>query len=119
MSDFLNFVSNIVPITGDSLIDTFLFFIISSVAFCVAWLVSGAVADDPNSRKAVHWMIRILVFFFLLILFIGVVWLIKLIMSIPWWGWIIIGVVLAHIVVGIVLLYRLAKKKKARQKQQN
>ena len=117
LSPLLDFFGNIVPITGDSLIDSFLFFVIGAIAFSVAWGVAGSFDCDSNTRSDIHWIVRVVVFLALWALAVGVFWLIKLIASIPWWVWIIIGVVGIHIIVGIVLLNKLKKRKRLKQPQ--
>ena len=69
MKAVLDFISNICPITGDSLVDTILFAIIAAIAFFVAWKLTGAVADftgsyDSGGMSALHWIIRFVAFFF-------------------------------------------------------
>ena len=111
MGGFLDFISNIVPITGNSFIDSLLFFLIGSIAFALGWAAGGAVDGDSETKSYVHWLVRVFVFLGLLGLTIGIVWLVKLIMSIEWWVWLIILVSLAHLIAGIVLLYKRRKKK--------
>ena len=117
MGGFLDFLSYIIPITGVSVIDSFLFLIIGFIAFAVAWAVGGAVKGDSDTKSCAHRIVRVVVFLGLLGLASGVAWLIKLILSIKWWVWIIIGVSLAHIIVGIVLIIKYRKKRKKTKDQ--
>lgn len=116
MGQFLDFISNIVPITGNSTADTILFFIISAVAFGVAWFITGAIARgldyDSDAMSLVHWIVRFLIFFGLLGLFIGVVHFIKWFLSFEWWIYLIIGVSVILIISGIAVLKIVSKNKK-------
>ena len=112
MGGFLDFIGNIVPITGDSFIDTILFFIIDGIAFSAAWAAGKLAEGDSEAMSCAHWLVRIVVFLGLLMLAIGIVWLVKLILSIPWWVWIIIGISLIHLIVGAILIHKNLKKKK-------
>ena len=112
MKGILDFISNIVPITGDSLVDTILFLVIGGIAFFIAWNVAGLFDCDSETKSDIHWFVRIIVFLVLLGLVIGLVWFIRLIASIPWWVWIIIGINVIGLIIGIVLLYKRRKNKK-------
>ena len=112
MGGFLDFIGNIVPITGDSFIDTILFFIIGGIAFSAGWAAGKLAEGDSEGMSCIHWFVRIFVFLGLLTLAIGIVWLVKLIRSIEWWVWIIISVSLIHIIVGAILIHKSRKKKK-------
>ena len=111
MGGFLDFIGNIVPITGDSFIDAILFFIIGGIAFSAGWAAGKLAEGDSEAMSCIHWFVRIFVFLGLLTLAIGIVWLAKLIRSIEWWVWIIIGVSLSLVAAGVILL-RIALKKK-------
>ncbi|MBO4666511.1 MAG: hypothetical protein J5666_00080 [Bacilli bacterium] len=111
MGGFLDFISNIVPITGNSFTDSLLFLVIGSIAFALGWAAGGVVKGNSETKSSAHWFVRTFVFLGLLGLVSGIVWLIKLIMSIEWWVWLIILVSLAHLIAGIVLLFKRRKKK--------
>lgn len=55
MKSALDFISNICPITGDSLVDTILFAIIAAIAFIVVWKLTGAAAEFSDSYDS-GWM---------------------------------------------------------------
>ncbi len=116
MGGFLDFISNIVPITGNSFIDSLLFLLIGSIAFAISWAAGGAVNGDSETKSYVHWLVRVFVFLGLLGLVSGIVWLVKIIMSIEWWVWVIIVVSLGHLIAGILLLYKKHKKNKEKDK---
>jgi len=115
MGQFLDFISNLVPITGNSVADTILFFIIGAVAFGMAWFVTGALASgldyDSDAMSTVHWIVRLLIFFGLLGLFIGIVQFIKWFLSLEWWVYLIIGLSILLIVAGIIILRVVVKRK--------
>lgn len=116
MSGFLDFISNIVPITGDSLVDSILFGVIGLIAFGVAWYITGLIAVligyDPNGMSLVHWIIRIAIWLGLLWLISAVVSLVRWLFSFEWWVYIIIGCSLLLITGGIATLCIILKKKK-------
>lgn len=85
MSGFLDFISAITPITGDSFIDSIIFAAITSISFAVGWAAGSFVKGDSEAKSYAHWLVRILVFVGLLGLVIGIVWFVKLILSIQWW----------------------------------
>lgn len=115
MSGFLDFISNLIPITGNSLIDTILFFAIGAVAFFVAWGLTSLVAPvtgyDSEGMSGFHWIIRVIVFVGLMLLCIGIAQLVKWFFSLEWWVYLIIGLSLLHIIAGIIVL-RVAHNKK-------
>ena len=122
MKAVLDFISNICPITGDSLVDTILFAIIAAIAFFVAWKLTGAAADfsgsyDSGGMSALHWLIRFFVFFLLLGIVLGTVNFIRWVGSWPWWGYLILGLGVASAITGIVLIVVFRKKKHSKEKE--
>ena len=117
MKAILDFISNICPLTGDGIIDTILFAIITAIAFSVAWKLTGAAADfsgsyDSDGMSALHWIIRFVVFFLLLGIVLGIVNFIHWVGSWPWWGYLILGFSVAGAIAGVVLIIVFRKKKK-------
>lgn len=117
MKAVLDFISNICPITGDSLIDTILFAIIAAVAFAVARKLTGATADftgsyDSSGMSALHWIIRFIVFFLLLGIVLGIVNFIRWVGSWPWWGYLVLGLSVGGAIAGVILITIFRKKKK-------
>ena len=111
LSWLLDFVEYVLPITGNDSVDTFWFFFIGACSFAAGWF-AGGLFKDSDVRSGVHWLVRIGVFLALWVISVLIVRLVLLILSIPWWVWIIIGVVLIHAVVGILLLVKHFKKKR-------
>ncbi len=124
MKSVLDFISNICPITGDSLVDTILFAIIAAIAFFVAWKLTGAAADftgsyDSDGMSALHWLIRALVFFLLLGIVLGIVNFIHWVGSWPWWGYLILGIGVVGAIAGIVLIVVFRKRKHPKGKEED
>lgn len=116
MNGFIDFVSTICPITGNDLIDAILFAIITSIAFAIAWKLTGFISSDSDTMRSIHWIIRVLVFLFLLAVALSVINFIHWIGSWPWWVYLIIGVALIHVLVGIILTVMVKSKKKKKAK---
>lgn len=116
MKQIIDFISNIVPITDNSVADTILFFAIGAIAFAVAWWITGAIASgvdyDSESMSGIHWIVRIVIFLGLLGLCIGIVHLIRWFLSFEWWVYMILGISAALITGGIIFLKFYIKKKK-------
>ena len=116
MGNLLDFISNICPITGNSLADTFLFFLIGSVAFLIAWAITGGSASSVGYNSSlmslIHWVVRVIVFFVLFGFFLGIVHFVRRFSSLEWWGYLIFGISTALIIGGIVFLRIRFKKKK-------
>lgn len=117
MNNIIDFISTICPITGNSIVDTILFFAIGSIAFASAWAVTKIAASgvdyDSDSMSGIHWFVRIVVFLGLLGLVLGIVHLVRWFLSFKWWVYLIVGCSLLLIVVGLVFLHIAIKKKKA------
>lgn len=81
--------------------------LIGSVAFWIAWNFVGILYDEdtisiPIVGSIIHWITRILVFSFIFIAVSVVIWIIKLVISIPWWIWIL--VIASIFVIGVILI---------------
>ena len=123
MKAILDFISNICPITGDSLVDTILFAIIAAIAFLAAWKLTGAIADftefyNSSGMSILHWLIRFIVFFILLGIVLGIVKLIGWINSWPWWGYLILAIGVVGVIAGIVLIVVFRKRKRPNDKEE-
>ena len=112
MNGVIDFISTICPITGNDLVDTILFALITFVAFCAAWKTAGFLSNDSEIMSFIHWIIRIIVFIALLATILGIINLIHWIGSWPWWVYVIIGISIAHVLSLIVVVYAIRKKKK-------
>ena len=117
MNKFFDFISNIVPITGNDVIDSVIFSIITIVSFTIAWKLTGAFADSTETHNSglmslFHWLIRAVTFFIILFLLIGIANFGRWITSLPWWGYLIIGVSLVAFIALIIILAVLIRRKK-------
>lgn len=116
MKQLLDFISNLIPITGNSTADTIIFFVIGAIAFAIAWLITGAVASavdyDSDTMSGIHWLVRGVIFIGLMLLAIGITHLIKWFLSFEWWVYLILGISVALITGGIIFLRLYMKKKK-------
>ncbi|MDR0957786.1 MAG: hypothetical protein LBM16_01045 [Clostridiales bacterium] len=84
--------------------------IIGLIAFAVAFEVVGKLyANDMISGRTsgsiIHWIVRLVVFIVLFYVFSLFIWLIKFIISIPWWVWLIVSIVFVA-VIGISFIFR-------------
>lgn len=116
MKQFLDFISNLIPITGDSTADTIIFFVIGAIAFAIAWWITGLVASgvdyDSNGMSGIHWLVRGVIFIGLMLFAIGLTRLIRWFLSFEWWVYLIIGVSICLITGGIIFLRVYLKKKR-------
>ena len=116
MKQFLDFISNLIPITGNSMADTIIFFVIGAIAFAVAWWITGAAASavdyDSDTMSGIHWLVRGIIFVGLMLFAIGLTHLIKWFLSFEWWVYLIIGISIVLVSGGIIFLRLYLKKKK-------
>lgn len=96
MAKILDLIGEIMPITGNSTIDSIIFCIISGVAFWTAWNFTRELADDvgydSDWMSVIHWTIRIFVFLLLMAIAIGIVRFFTFVLSFEWWFYVIIGI---------------------------
>lgn len=116
MKQLLDFISNLIPITGNSTADTIIFFVIGAIAFAVAWMITGAMASavdyDSNTMSGIHWLIRGIIFIGLMLFAIGLTHLVKWFLSFEWWVYLIIRISICLVGGGIIFLKVYLKKKK-------
>ncbi len=116
MKQLLDFISNLIPITGNSTADTILFFVIGAIAFAVAWGITGLVASgvdyDSDAMSGIHWLVRGIIFIGLMLFAIGITHFIRWFLSFDWWVYLIIGISVCLIASGIIFLKVYLKKKK-------
>ena len=112
----MEFISMICPITGDNFADTIIFSLIASVAFIVASKLTKSFADttgfyNSSFMSVVHWLIRVLIFVFLLGIVLGMVHLIRWISSWQWWGYLILGLSIGITIFGIIIIRNRCKSR--------
>ena len=83
--------------------------ILGEIAFWIAYTVAGAVGRDGGSRRAVHWLVRIPLYFVLWIVVCGIICLVNFIKAN--WTWVLLGFGIAATVgIAIIIAIRHAKK---------
>ena len=105
MSGFLDFISNFIEITGNSMADSIILTIIGLIAFLVAFRFVGMIFDalgiyDSDLMSDTHWIVRVIVFLWLSFICIEIAKFIKWLFSFQWWIYLIAGIVL----IGIIIL---------------
>ena len=116
MSTIIKLISNVVPITGNFMVDTIIFSIICLISFSIAFGFVGNIFgtfknNNTNIRSGVHWTIRIGVFVGLTAIGIFIVRFIKMLKNIVWWYWLIVGILLAiSLILSIIKHYKGGRK---------
>ena len=116
MEQLLDFIGKLVPITGNSAVDTIIFFVIGAIAFAASWWITGLVAYgvgyDSKTMSGIHWLVRGIIFIGLMLFAIGLTHLIRWFLSFEWWVYLIIGISICLITGGIIILRIYLKKKR-------
>ena len=103
----IDFIGELVSISGNSTVDSIIFAIIGVISFMIAFGIVGLIFDaigiyDSDLMSDTHWLIRVLVFGGLTWVGVKVAQLIKWLFSFQWWVYVIVGVVFVGI---IILIY--------------
>jgi len=103
----IDFISEYVPISGNSTIDSILFAIISFVSLSIAFSLVGDLFDflgfyDADIMSGAHWFIRVFVFCALTYLGVESAKFIRWLFSFQWWVYVIAGIVAVAL---IILIY--------------
>ena len=85
--------------------------VVGVIAFMIAFTIVGKLYDEdmiPGSciGSLIHWIVRLLVFLVVFYIFSVIIWLIKFIMTIPWWGWVIVACIIVFIGITSVIIKR-------------
>lgn len=86
--------------------------IVGVIAFVVAFTIVGKLYDEDMISGScigslVHWIVRTLVFLVVFYILSVVIWLIKFIMTIPWWGWVtVIGIIVFIGITSVIIKRR-------------
>lgn len=117
LSGFLDFISNFIEITGNSVADSIIIAIIGLIAFLFSFGFVGIIFDtlgfyDSDLMSDTHWIVRVIVFLGLSFICIEIAKLIKWLFSFQWWIYLIAGLLL----VGIILLVFVIKHKYMKKK---
>ena len=113
---FLDFLTNIIEITGNSTVDWILLSIIGVISFSIAFGIVGTVFRaigkyDSDAMHEIHLGIRIIAFLVLCVIFISIVKLFSWLFSLPWWVY-VIGIVVILVIVVLVGIIIYKKKTK-------
>ena len=89
--------------------------IIGVIAFGVAWNIVGDlyaldIIDGLGIGSILHWIVTLISFVVIFYVFSFVLWLVKFIIAIPWWGWLITAASVVVIVIAVALIKRKAVK---------
>lgn len=103
----IDLIGELVPISGNSTVDSIIFAIIGAISFMIAFGIVGLIFDalgfyDSDLMSDTHWLIRVLVFAGLTWFGVKIAQLIKRLFSFQWWVYVIAGVVFIGI---IILIY--------------
>ena len=103
----IDFIGELVSISGNSTVDSIIFAIIGVISFMIAFGIVGLIFDaigryDSDLMSDTHWLIRVLVFVGLTWIGVKIAQAIKWLFSFQWWVYLIVGVVFIGI---IILIY--------------
>lgn len=118
MSGFLDFISNFIEITGNSIADSIILAIIGIIAFLVAFGFVGMIFDalgfyDSDLMSDTHWIVRVIVFLGLSFICIEIAKFIKWLFSFQWWIYLIVGLLLVGIIILVFVIKHKYMKKKS------
>jgi len=85
--------------------------IVGFVAFVIAFSVVGklyrsGVISSRGAGSIIHWVLRFIAFIVVFYLFSLILWLIKIVQTIPWWAWIIIAALIVVLITLIIVFRR-------------
>ena len=106
----IDFIGELVSISGNSTVDSIIFAVIGAISFLVAFGIVGLIFDatgryDSDLMSDTHWLVRVLVFTVLTWAGVKIAQAIKWLFSFQWWLYLIAGVVFIGI---IILVYTIS-----------
>lgn len=118
MSGILDFISNFIEITGNSMVDSIILTIIGLIAFLVAFGFVGMIFDalgiyDSDLMSDTHWIVRVIAFLGLSFICIEIAKFIKWLFSFQWWIYLIAGIVLIGVIILLFVIKHMIMKKKS------
>ena len=118
----IDFIGELVSISGNSTVDSIIFAIIGVISFMIAFGIVGLIFDaigiyDSDLMSDAHWLIRVLVFAGLTWVGVKVAQLIKWLFSFQWWVYLIVLIVIITIIFAVYYIKHLIAKKKAHKKK--
>lgn len=117
MRNLFEIITEFVEITGNTTVNGILLTIIGILSFLIAFGVVGMIFDaigmhDSDLMSNCHWFIRLLVFLALSALCIGIFKFFAWIVSLQWWTYIIVFIVIICLVaISYYLKHRISKNK--------
>ena len=116
----IDFIGELVSISGNSTVDSIIFAIIGVISLMVAFGMVGRIFDaigiyDSDIMSDVHWLIRVSVFAGLTWLGVKIAQFIKWLFSFQWWVYVIAGVVFIGIIILIYYIKHRISQSKAPQ----
>lgn len=113
----IDLIGELVEISGNATVDTFIFAIIGVISFAIAFGLVGVLFDalgfyDSDIMSGAHWIIRVAVFAGLTYVGVKVAQFIRWLFSFQWWVYVIIGIVFVGIVVFVYYIkHRISKNR--------
>ena len=103
----IDLIGELVPISGNSTVDSIIFAIIGVISFMVTFGMVGRIFDaigiyDSDIMSDMHWLIRVLVFAGLTWISVKIAQFLKWLFGFQWWVYVIVSVVFIGI---IILMY--------------
>ena len=91
--------------------------VVGEIAYRVAYAYVGGkyASGDINGKAAgsiLHWVARLVIYATITAL----VWIVRFMITVPWWIWVIIGSVLVAIIIVIAVLHFAKKRKRSQRK---
>ena len=116
----IDFIGELVSISGNSTVDSIIFAVIGAISFLVAFGIVGWIFDatgryDSDLMSDTHWLIRVLVFVRLTWIGVKIAQAIKWLFSFQWWVYVIAGVVFIGIIILVYYIKHRISKSKAQQ----
>lgn len=122
-SAIIEIISSIVEISGNATLDTILFAIIAFISFSIAFGLVGVIFDalgfyDSDLMSDTHWIIRVVVFAFMIWILVKIFQFFAWLLSFQWWFY---AIAILVIVVIVVIIYAIKYKyqKKLNQSSAN
>ena len=121
MDKFLDLITKFIQITGNETADNIILAVIGVISFLYAFGIIGVIFDffglyDSDLMSDLHWIVRAIIFLALCTVCIWIAKFINWLCSFQWWVYLIAGIVLVHMFVGVSLLKHFISKKKSKKK---
>ena len=116
----IDFIGELVSISGNSTVDSIIFAVIGAISFLVAFGIVGWIFDatgryDSDLMSDTHWLVRVLTFAVLTWVGVKIAQAIKWLFSFQWCLYLIAGVVFIGIIILVYYIKHRISKNKAQQ----